>query len=266
MAQEIFKIGGSYPDVAIVSLQRNATILDGPAAGRLKNGDMVRDVIGTFYNYALDILPKNENLSAYDDLYETITAPVKSYPVQLPFGQGQLEFDAYIANADDELRLMTDSKNIWDGLAFTVVAMEPQRYYGETWSLRSGSGNQVFTIDGVGFDVGVKKLTRKGAVLDSSASGRSKSGVMDREIIGTFYNYSMEIIQRLENPEEYDLLYYALTAPVDSHEITVPYGQGMLTIQAYVSNASDKLIRSIDVMNFWGELTVDFIAMNPTRR
>jgi hypothetical protein len=124
----------------------------------------------------------------------------------------------------------------------------------------------VFTIDDIGFDVGVKKLTRKGSVLDSSASGRSRSGVMDREIIGTFYNFSMEIDQRHINPEEYDLFYYALTAPVDSHLLTVPYGQTTLSFQAYVTGASDKLIRSTGGANYWGDLSVDFIAMSPARR
>lgn len=260
----IFKIDGATPDVNVNSLQREATILNGDNAGQLKNGDMIRDVVGTIYSYALEVEPKLSNLAAYDSLYEAITAPVESYPVMMLFGQGELYFDAYVSSANDELRHMNPSLKLWDKLAFTVIPIDPQRYYGETWSLGSGSGNQVFSLDGVGFDISTVKLERTGKVQDSKAA-RSVSGRMGREIIGTYYSYSMEIDQVLGNPDEYDRLYYALTAPVDSHQLTVPYGQSTLTFQAYISRANDNLIHAGDV-NIWGGLEVDFIAMAPARR
>lgn len=262
----LFTINGSAPDVLVLSLRREASILDGENAGRLKNGNMVRDLIGTYYNYALEAVSKPDNLAAYDSLYQTITAPVESYPISVPFGQGILEFDAYIANATDELRRMRSDRNIWKGLAFAVTAMEPQRYWGESWSIGQGSGNQVFTLDGIGFNVPAVKLERKGSVLDTDQSKRSTSGVMSREIIGTFYNYTLSLVQDLKSVAEYDRLYYALTAPVDSHLLTVPYGQSTLTFQAYVSRANDQLLLSNDKLNRWGNLEVDFIAMTPARR
>ena len=263
----IFGINGSFPDIGVKSMQRDASVLDGENAGRLKNGDMTRDIIGTFYNYGLTVSPIRNNLLAYDDLYDLITAPVESHPVAMAFGQGLLEYNAYVANTTDELTKKL-SNNRWNNLTFTVIAIEPQRYLNETWSMGSGSGsgNKVFTIDGVGFDVGVKSLKRLGAVLDTSQSGRSKAGKMSREIIGTYYNFTMDISQKVANYIEYDRLYYALTAPKDSHDIVIPYGQDTLSFKAYVSRVSDKLIKVNDQMAHWGELTVNFIAMAPARR
>ena len=68
------------------------------------------------------------------------------------------------------------------------------------------------------------------------------------------------------SPTDYDALYETLTAPVDYHTITVPYGQETKTFRAYVSNASDVLRRMTDKVNLWGELTIKFTAMEPNRR
>ncbi len=260
---DIFTIDGATPKVGVVSLQREASILDGDNAGRLKSGVMSRDVIGTFYNYTFEVMP-NYGLAAYNDFYEIITAPVDSHRMEVVFGQGVLAFDAYIANATDNL-LKATTENQWEKLSFSTVAMEPQRYFGEKWSIGSGSGNALLTIDGVNFDIGIKKIERKGAVLDSENSKRSNSGVMSREIIGTFYNYSMEIECKLYKNIEYDRLYYALTAPVNSHTIKVPYGSDTLEFDAYISGATDKLLIANDNGNFWTELKVDFTAMAPER-
>lgn len=264
---QLLSINGANPDVRILSLQREASILDGENAGRLKNGNMSRDVIGTFYNYDVSVMPNEKNPGAYNTLYETITAPVESHLVALPFGQGEISFEGYIANATDQLRQLRGTEKLWDKLAFTVVAMEPQRYYGGRWNIGSGSGNRIVTVNGVGFDAAVKSLERKGSVLDSDKSKRSpQTGVMHREIIGTFYNYTLELETKIYNAIEYDRLYYALTAPVDSISLKLPYGSGTIAFDAYVSKASDKLLISNGNINFWSELKIDFIAMRPARR
>ena len=90
---------------------------------------------------------------------------------------------------------------------------------------------------------------------------------MQRDIIGTYYTYRLEFDASLSDPEEYDALFEALSAPVDSHIISVPYGQGSLTFEAYVANGEDDLSRIYrDESKKWGNLTVNFVAMEPQRR
>lgn len=123
----------------------------------------------------------------------------------------------------------------------------------------------VITIDNKTYKVGVTSLKRGAAVLDGENAGRVLSGRMERDIIGTYYNYDLTFGTSTMSPTDYDAMYEVLTAPSDYHMITVPYGQGTKTFQAYVSNASDTLKRMTTACNLWGDLTIKFTAMEPMR-
>jgi hypothetical protein len=91
------------------------------------------------------------------------------------------------------------------------------------------------------------------------------TGAMKRDIIGTYYNYSLEIDSVTSNPEEYDEFYETISAPADSHVLTVPYAQTTMTFDAYVANGDDELASSYAGKNSWQNLTVNFVAMKPKR-
>lgn len=125
----------------------------------------------------------------------------------------------------------------------------------------------VFSVDGVPYPgVNVLSLKRSFSVLDGSNAGRVMDGTMKRDIIGTYYNYSMEIASDYSDLEEYDKLFEVISSPQDSHEIVVPYGQGTLAFTAYVANGDDELIHKRDSFNKWNNLTFNFVAMKPQRR
>lgn len=125
----------------------------------------------------------------------------------------------------------------------------------------------VFSVDGVAYPhVFVSSLKRSFSVLDGGNAGRTMDGAMQRDIIGTYYNYSLELDPSYSEPAEYDALYEALSAPVNSHELTVPYGQETLTFQAYVANGEDELLHMYERLNRWENLTIHFVAMKPQRR
>lgn len=125
----------------------------------------------------------------------------------------------------------------------------------------------VFTLDGKAYNVFVPAdgIRRSGQILDGENAGRTLSGGMIRDIIGTYYNYSISIDTQQTDYAEYDALYEELTAPVDFHILTVPYGQGTITFDAYITSAEDTL-QSMAGGNRWGNLTINFIAMDPHRR
>lgn len=126
---------------------------------------------------------------------------------------------------------------------------------------------QVFTLDGRAYNVRVMSLTRSFEVLDGENTGRTISdGAMFRDIIGTYYNYEMEIDCSKLSPTDYDDLWEALSAPVDCHTVSFPYGRaGMLTQQMYVSSGSDQLQRVENGTNFWAGLKIKYIAMQARR-
>lgn len=123
-----------------------------------------------------------------------------------------------------------------------------------------------FTIDGVAYRVHVPSggLKRSFEVLDGENAGRLISGDLNRDVIGTFYNYELSIEPDTQNVEEYDRLFEVLSAPQDFHTVTFPYGQSTLTFLAYVTSGQDTLTDMIE-NNDWTGLTVHFIAKAPQR-
>lgn len=123
-------------------------------------------------------------------------------------------------------------------------------------------------MDGVPYRVRVPTggLKRSFDVLDGPNAGRMLGGRMTRDVVGTFYNYQLEISRDGASLEEYDRLFEVLSAPVDSHTVTFPYGQDTLTFEAYVTKGNDSLLRKNKGKSYWGGLSVQFVAMAPQRR
>ena len=68
-------------------------------------------------------------------------------------------------------------------------------------------------IDGVSLRLFVTDIKRKFAVTDSANSGRVQSYRMHRDIIGTFYNYSMAVEPDKNYPDDYDTFYDIISSP-----------------------------------------------------
>lgn len=124
----------------------------------------------------------------------------------------------------------------------------------------------VLSLDGKAYpNLHVVSLKRSFSVLDGDNAGRVMTGAMTRDIIGTYYNYSMGIDPVSSDLAEYDEFYEAISAPVDSHVLTVPYAQGTATFDAYVANGEDELVSKHGSRNEWQNLSINFVAMKPKR-
>lgn len=124
-----------------------------------------------------------------------------------------------------------------------------------------------FKVNGVEYDVHVPEsgITRKFSVTDTDNAGRAINGDMIRDIIGTFYNYTIEIYPKPENPQDYYKLYNLLSAPVEYYELEVPYNAGWLVYNAYITSGEDKL-RTMKNGNKWKGVSINFISMTPQWR
>lgn len=125
----VFMLDGKTYNVTVPAggIKRSGRVTDGENVGRTISGLMIRDIIGTYYNYSISVDTRQTSLADYDELYETITAPVDSHVLKVPYGQGYMEFEAYITSADDTLEIMSEDGNRWKGLTISFIAMEPQR-------------------------------------------------------------------------------------------------------------------------------------------
>lgn len=119
--------GVSYPGVMVTSIRRSFQVLDGKLAGRVISGDMVRDVIGTYYNYEITVDASEASLATYDALYEVISSPDDFHTMTMPYGQSVHTFQAYVTTGSDDLSSMEDGRNLWQDLSFSVIAKSPKR-------------------------------------------------------------------------------------------------------------------------------------------
>lgn len=123
-----------------------------------------------------------------------------------------------------------------------------------------------FKIDGIEYNVTVPAggIKRSFSVLDTDKSGRSQSGDMIRDIIGTYYNYTIQINTKLLKNSEYDALYEIVSSPTEWHMLEVPYGQTTITFKAYVTGGEDSFDSvAKDGTRRWKGLTLKFVAMSP---
>ena len=121
----------------------------------------------------------------------------------------------------------------------------------------------IFTLDGKSYAVHVTSLVRKFSVLDTQQAGRTMDGKMYRDVIGTYYNYTMTVEADPENPAALDALWEAVSQPAESHVCVFPYGQRNLTQRMYVTAGEQPLTRIYNGSRLWGALTLEFIAMEP---
>lgn len=126
----------------------------------------------------------------------------------------------------------------------------------------------VFKIDGKEYDVKVMidGVERNFNILDSAETGRLLNASMFRNVIGTFYGYTLKIEPNRMTPQEYDEMWEVISAPVPFHELEVPYAQTTLIFQAYVTNGKDILERIEKGVNRWHGLSINFVAEEPQRR
>lgn len=125
----------------------------------------------------------------------------------------------------------------------------------------------MITIDGKKYNVLIKKdsLKRSFEIAEGPGSLEYLDGDSDPDIIGTYYNYSLEIDARMASPEEYDSLFEVISAPVAYHTVSFPYGQSTLTFKARITGGEDVFLYKMGGKQYWGGLSLQFSAKQPQR-
>lgn len=121
-------------------------------------------------------------------------------------------------------------------------------------------------IDGIDFsNLTVASVERTATIKDSELSGEMMDGSRHRDIIGTYIDYTMKIVCKVDDHVTYDQIYEILTSPTASHEITAPYNNTTITFQAYIETVGDKLFRKTSDGTIWKDLAVTFKAAAPQK-
>lgn len=123
------------------------------------------------------------------------------------------------------------------------------------------------TMDGTIYRLRVRfeTLGRSFRIEDGDNAGTMLSGRYQRDIVGTYYDYTMQVEPDPRYPGDYDAFFDAISAPVDSHSITVPYGQGTITYDAMVTSGADAYRGKVAGVERWSGLQVQFTAQAPQK-
>jgi len=121
-------------------------------------------------------------------------------------------------------------------------------------------------LDGVNYDVRIvyDTILRNFAIMTGINEGVALSGRRIADIIGTKYTFSMQVEPNPQNPTDYDNFYEAISAPVSSHTVKLPYGQTEIIFEAYITTGGDAYHGKMQYER-WRGLTVYFEAVAPQR-
>jgi hypothetical protein len=122
--------------------------------------------------------------------------------------------------------------------------------------------SEFLIIDGITYQVPIIELKRKADILDKYAY-RSEDGILHREVIGTYYNYSMKI-GTVNDPVLYERLFSVLSAPVAYHTVELPNDH--VAFKGYFSSISDEVSRVRSDGTKYKELSCNLTARAPRRR
>ena len=122
-------------------------------------------------------------------------------------------------------------------------------------------------IGGKNYDVLVTSIEESFTILYTENTGRTigiGSARMTLDPIGTFFSHRVTFRRNKENFKEFDALYDFLTTPrYDGFPIEIAHNQETIKYDAYVSQGTRTLQKIAQKLSkvFWGELSVNFIAM-----
>lgn len=123
-------------------------------------------------------------------------------------------------------------------------------------------------MDGRDYRVWVRfdTLEERASLEEGINAGEMLSGDHERDLIGTYLSHAMEVEPDPRYPLDYDAFYNAIIAPVRSHSIVMPHGQGTVTYDAMVSDAGHRSRGTIGGVRRWSGMKVEFSSIRPVIR
>ena len=119
-------IDGMYFDVPLVSVKREAKVLDKYAEREEDTGDLLRELIGVYLNYTMNFGTIDDD-DLYERLFDKLTEPVAFHDVRLPSTKKSYSFRCYVSSVSDEMEKILDDTVKFKGLTCKYIAKAPWR-------------------------------------------------------------------------------------------------------------------------------------------
>ena len=115
-------------DVAISGYNRNFNVLDGPAAGRVQSGRMIRDVIGTYLGHKIKVFRRANNYKGLDRFWDYLVEHSVDGSVDLEASDGQttISYEAYYTSGSQDIERVVDGVNYWGEIEINFIPIDAQ--------------------------------------------------------------------------------------------------------------------------------------------
>ena len=109
------------------SVEREWEIKETSISGMLLNGEIFRDIKGTYYSYDIRLEMPLKNKNRYTDLIEQLSKPVDGHLFVLPYNNSTLQLTGKVENPKDVWIKLQNGFKFWDGLEFTIAPNAPTK-------------------------------------------------------------------------------------------------------------------------------------------
>ena len=121
-----FILDGETYNVQVMSLRRSFEIKESIAAKLTQNGDIYRDLIGTYYNYTITVREKEGDREALDAFWDAVSSPDPSHECIFPYNQTVLAQKMYVKTGNQEISCLHKDGATWKDITVQFIAKEPK--------------------------------------------------------------------------------------------------------------------------------------------
>jgi len=123
----------------------------------------------------------------------------------------------------------------------------------------------VIILDTVLYNVFIEypSLKRKFEIYEGNNKGNGITGRNIRDVLGTNFEFTMTVRSHPDYPSDYDNFFEQIKNPVESHIITLPYGQSTITFEAMIESGEDEFEGVYAGYKRWDKLSLTVKTIEP---
>lgn len=108
-------------------IKRVSEVRPSDISGMLLNKAFFNDVLGTYMQYEITLIPDPRNMADYYALYELLNSPVDGHTFVLPYNGNTVTLAARVSQVSDVYVRMPGGAVYWKGVSFTITANGPTK-------------------------------------------------------------------------------------------------------------------------------------------
>ena len=108
-------------------IKRTAEIKASDISGMLMDRSYFYDVLGTYMQYEISLIPSPQDMGAYYALWEQLSQPVDGHTFTLPYNGDTIEITGRVGSVSDVYVRMPNGGVYWKGVSFVVTSNAPTK-------------------------------------------------------------------------------------------------------------------------------------------